>query len=102
MYAVALTGGKQYRVAVDDIIKVEKVDLEDGAKIKLDTILVNKDGKLSTGNPIKGAYVEAEVLRSGRSKKIIVFTYKAKKNVKKKQGHRQGFSMLKITNIVAK
>lgn len=99
MYAIALSGGKQYKVSKDDIISVEKVEMEPGSKITLDVIMISDEGKVVVGNPIKGASVEAEVLRSGRGKKIIVYKYKAKKNVRKRQGHRQPYSLIKILSI---
>lgn len=99
MYAIALSGGKQYKVSKDDIVSVEKINAEPGEKVKLDVIMISDEGKVTTGNPIKGASVEAEVLRSGREKKIIVFKYKSKKNYRKKQGHRQPYSIIKILSI---
>lgn len=103
MYAIVLTGGKQYKVEKDSILKVEKLNLETGSKVKLDVLMLNDDGKVSVGNPtIKGAYAEAEVTFNGKAKKINIFKYKAKKNVRKRQGHRQPYSEIKITNIVSK
>lgn len=102
MYAIALSGGKQYKVSKDDIISVEKVNAQPGDKITLDVIMLSDEGKVTCGNPVKNASVEAEVLRSGRGKKIIVYKYKAKKNVRKKKGHRQAYSLLKITAINTK
>lgn len=103
MYAIVLTGGKQYKVEKDSIIKVEKLNLETGSKIKLDVLMLNNDGKVKVGNPtVKGAYAEAEVTYNGKAKKINIFKYKAKKNVRKRQGHRQPYSELKVTDIVSK
>ncbi|MGI6700887.1 MAG: 50S ribosomal protein L21 [Christensenellales bacterium] len=102
MFAVALAGGKQYKVSVNDLISVEKVNAEPGGKVSLDVIMISDNGKITTGNPIKGASVEAEVVKSGRGRKITVFTYKPKKNIRKKQGHRQAFSLLKIVSINTK
>lgn len=99
MYAIVVTGGKQYKVSKDDIISVEKVDLEAGEKINLEVLMISDEGKVITGAPISGASVEAEVLRSGRSKKMNIFKYKPKIHVRKHQGHRQAYSILKILSI---
>lgn len=99
MYAIALTGGKQYKVSKDDIISVDKIDLEPGSKINLDVIMISDEGNVKVGNPIDGASVEAEILRSGKGKKIIVYKYKAKKNYRKRQGHRQPYTLLKVLSI---
>ncbi len=102
MYAVIETGGKQYRVKQGDVVFVEKLDVAEGETISLDKVLlVSNEGNVSAGKPyVDGAKVEATVLEQGKSKKIIVFKYKAKKNYRKKQGHRQPFTKLKIENIV--
>lgn len=101
MYAIVSTGGKQYKAEVGDIIKVEKLEGDVGDKLKLDVIMVSDEGKVVCGNPIKDASAEAEVVAQGKNKKIVVFKYKAKKNVRKRQGHRQPFTSLKITAINA-
>lgn len=101
MYAIVSTGGKQYKAEVGDIIKVEKLEGDVGDKLNLDVIMVSDEGKVVCGNPIKGASAEAEVVAQGKNKKIVVFKYKAKKNVRKRQGHRQPFTSLKITAINA-
>ncbi|MDD3947620.1 MAG: 50S ribosomal protein L21 [Clostridia bacterium] len=100
MYAIIETGSKQYKVAPGDILKVELLDAEDASTVKLNTVMLNKDGEIIVGDALKDAYVNAEVICSGRGKKINIFTYKAKKNVRKRQGHRQPFTKLKITEIV--
>jgi large subunit ribosomal protein L21 len=102
MYAVIETGGKQYRVEEGDVVFVEKLDAGEGDIINLDKVLlVSNEGNVSAGKPyVDGAKVEATVLEQGKSKKIVVFKYKAKKNYRKKQGHRQPFTKLKIENIV--
>ncbi len=99
MYAIIETGGKQYKVEKDMIIKVEKLAANVGDKIKLDVLLINDNDKILTGQDVAKSYAEAEVLREGKGEKIIVFKYKAKKNERKKQGHRQPFTALKITAI---
>jgi len=101
MYAVAVCGGKQYRVSKDDVISVEKIDAEPGSKVNLDVIMISDNGKVTTGNPINGANVEAEILRNGKGKKITVFKYKPKIHVRRKQGHRQAYSLIKILSINA-
>ena len=103
MYAVLVTGGKQYRVQEGDVIYVEKLDAEVESTIELDNILVlsNEDG-LVVGKPVvEGAKVVAKVLAQGKAKKIIVFKFKRKKDYRKKQGHRQPFTKLQIEKINA-
>ena len=98
MYAVIVTGGKQYKVSEGDVIEVEKLDIEAGEKVEL-PVLLTADGE----NIVAGAEVSvkatAEVLGHGKDKKITIFKYKAKKNVRKKQGHRQPYTRLKIVAI---
>ena len=102
MYAVIETGGKQYRVQKGDTLFVEKLEAEAGDKIDLDKVLlVSKDGELLAGKPyVDGAKVVANVLEQGKAKKIIVFKYKAKKNYRKKQGHRQPYTKIEIEEII--
>lgn len=102
MYAVIETGGKQYRVQKDDVLFVEKLDANEGDKVELDKVLlVSNEGDLSAGKPyVDGAKVEATVLKQDKAKKIVVYKYKAKKNYRKKQGHRQPYTKLKIEDIV--
>lgn len=99
MYAVILTGGKQYKVEKDLIVKVEKIDANIGDKITFDAALINNDGKIVLGTPSIEKAVEAEVIAQDKAKKIIVYKYKAKKNERKRQGHRQPFTAVKILNI---
>ena len=104
MYAIIKTGGKQYRVQQDDVIEIEKINLEDGAKdISFDEVLaVNKDGELTVGTPVvENAVVKGEVLEVAKASKVIVYKYKSKKDYRKKQGHRQPFMKVKITAIEA-
>ena len=104
MYAIIETGGKQYRVAEGDVITVEKLAVEDGAQVELDKVLLlSKDGDVKVGAPyIEGAKVLGEVVESGKGKKVIIFKYKAKKDYRKKQGHRQPYTMIKITSLGGK
>ena len=100
MYAIVTTGGKQYKVSQDDIINVEKLDAKVGDEIKLDVMMLVDGDKVTNGNPlVKDAEVIAEVLEHGKEDKIVVFKYKAKKNYRRKQGHRQPFTALKIVSV---
>lgn len=100
MFAVVETGGKQYKVQEGDFIEVEKLDAEVGAKIALNVLLVADGENVKAGNPyVKGAEVLAEVVEHGKGDKIVVFKYKPKKNVRRKQGHRQPYTKLKIVTI---
>src|SRR5690625_3152327 len=102
MYAVVETGGKQYRVQEGDVLFVEKLDVEEGSTVDFDKVLVlsNDDG-LTVGKPlVEGAKVEGSVLEHGKNKKVIVFKYRDKKNYKRKQGHRQPYTKIKIEKIV--
>lgn len=103
MYAIVETGGKQYRVQEGDTLFVEKLEANEGELVILDNVLaVSKEGKLTVGAPaVEGAKVEAKVVKQGKNKKIIVFKYKAKKNYRKKQGHRQPYTKLIIEKINA-
>ena len=105
MYAVIRTGGKQYRVAKDDIIAIEKLDGKAGDKVKFDEVLMlGESGKEpKVGEPVvKGASVTAEVLGQGRADKISVIKFKRRKNYHRNKGHRQHETVLKITGISAK
>ena len=101
MYAVIDACGKQYKVAEGDLVFVEKLEANEGEKVTFDQVLlVSDDGKVKVGNPtVKGAKVEATVVKQGKAKKIVVFKYKAKKNERKKQGHRQPYTQVKIEKI---
>ena len=100
MKAVIETGGKQYYVTEGTILYVEKLDTEAGKTIELDKVLMIDD---KVGNPyIKGAKVIGEVVKHGKNKKIIVFKYNAKKNYRKKQGHRQPYTKIEIKKIMEK
>ena len=101
MFAVIETGGKQYKVNEGDIIFVEKLDVNEGDTITLDSVkaISNRD-KFEVGTPnVAGAKVTAKVLKNGKNKKIYVMKYKAKKNEKKKIGHRQPYTKVQIVKI---
>ncbi|QEK12035.1 50S ribosomal protein L21 [Crassaminicella thermophila] len=101
MYAIIETGGKQYRVQEGDTLFVEKIEANEGETVEFDKVLaLSKEGKLSVGAPVvDGAKVSATVLENGKAPKIIVFKYKAKKDYRKKQGHRQPYTKIKIEKI---
>ena len=103
MYAVIKTGGKQYRVQQGDVIFVEKIDAQADEAVTFDEVLLVSDGDASKiGTPVvEGAKVEGKVLAQVKSKKIVVYKYKAKKNERKKQGHRQPYTKVEITAVNA-
>ena len=101
MQAIIVTGGKQYTVEQGSILFIEKLNAEQDATVKFDQVLAILDGENSViGAPVvEGAVVEAKVIKNGKGKKIDVFKYKAKKNEKKKIGHRQPYTKVEITKI---
>ena len=101
MKAVIVTGGKQYTVSEGDVLFVEKLNAEADETVKFDQVLAVVDGEnTKIGTPVvEGAAVEAKVIKNGKGKKIVVFKYKAKKNEKKKIGHRQPYTKVEITKI---
>ena len=103
MFAVIRTGGKQYKVASGDVIEVEKLEGENGATLTLDQVLMVFDGGTATvGTPIvAGATVTAELVRQARGPKIIIFKKKRRQNYRRKNGHRQEVTVLRITGIQA-
>ena len=102
MFAIFVTGGKQYKVSEGDVIFVEKLGLAEGEKVTFDQVLCVNGETLSVGTPyVEGATVVASVLKNGKSKKIDVIKYKAKKNEKKKIGHRQDYTKIQIQKIEA-
>lgn len=104
MLAVIKTGGKQYIVNPGKKIRIEKLDIEEGKKVTFEDVLLINDGKKTTiGEPVvKGATVTGKVLKQDKDKKVIVFKYKPKKRYKVKKGHRQPFTEVEISDIVAK
>lgn len=101
MYAIIVTGGKQYKVSEGDIVFIEKLEAAEGDTVTFDQVLaVGKDDGITVGAPVvEGAKVTASVVKNGKSKKIYVFKYKAKKNEKKKIGHRQPYTKVQIQSI---
>jgi len=101
MFAVIKTGGKQYRVAADDKIKIEKVAGEPGDIIELGEVLVVGGDNVTLGNPtVAGASVAGEVLEQGRGPKVISFKKRRRKNSRRKRGHRQEYTLVRITEIL--
>jgi len=103
MFAIVETGGKQYKVAPQTEVEVELLADAIGEQVVLDhVLLIDTDGNTKTGNPyIEGAKVICKLLANGQGKKLICYTYKAKKNIRRKTGHRQEFSRLRVEEIVA-
>jgi large subunit ribosomal protein L21 len=104
MYAVVKTGGKQYRVAKDDVLTVEKLDGEAGAVVELEEVLAMDDGKgLTIGTPmVDGARVAATVLEQKKSDKVVIFKKKRRKNYRRTKGHRQQVTVIRISDILAR
>ena len=103
MYAVIETGGKQYKVEAGQEFYIEKLNVEADDKVVFDKVLaVGGDDGIKVGSPyVKGAKVNAKVIKNGKAKKVTVFTYKPKKNEKRKMGHRQPYTKVSITDIKA-
>ncbi|MGI6745649.1 MAG: 50S ribosomal protein L21 [Firmicutes bacterium ADurb.Bin300] len=104
MYAIIETGGKQYKVETEDVIFIEKLNAQEDSEITLDKVVaLGANGDVIVGSPyVEGAFVKAKVLKNGKAKKIVVQTYKPKKNEKRKMGHRQPYTKVQITAIKAK
>lgn len=103
MYAIIVTGGKQYKVEKGDTIYIEKLDKAEGDEVVFDQVLFIGDGKKNkVGTPVvKGATVTGKVIKNGKGKKVIILKYKPKKDARKKQGHRQPYTKVEITGIAA-
>jgi large subunit ribosomal protein L21 len=101
MYAVVSTGGKQYRVSEGDVLRVEKIPGEVGDEVSFDRVLLVSDGEeLNIGQPVvEEAAVKARIVEQGKAKKILVFKYKRRKRYRRKQGHRQPYTAVKIDSI---
>ncbi len=102
MYAVIETGGKQYKVEQGDVIYVEKLNVEADSAVTFDKVVALGGDKFVAGTPyVEGATVEAKAIKNGKAKKVVVMTYKPKKNEKRKMGHRQPYTKVEITSINA-
>lgn len=103
MFAIVKTGGKQYKVAVDDVLRVEKLEAELGSTVELTDVLMVNDGKkdIIGGSSVSGASVQAEVVEQMRDRKVIIFKKTRRHNYRRKNGHRQHLTVLKIKKIVA-
>ena len=101
MYAIIESCGKQYKVSEGDVVYFEKLDSEEGKKVTFsNVVLVSNDDKIEVGAPyVKGVKVEGKVVAHGKAKKILVYKYKAKKNYRRRQGHRQPYTKVEITSI---
>ena len=100
MYAIIKTGGKQYKVEQGDEIFIEKVPVNEGDSVDFTEVLaVSNDNGLLVGEEVSAAKVTASVVKNGKAKKVIVFKYKSKKDYRKKQGHRQPYTKVKIESI---
>lgn len=100
MFAIIETGGKQYRVSVGDVLDVERIDAEQGAAVDLKVLMTGEGEHIVVGSEAEAKTVKATVVRQLKAPKVVVFKYKAKKNVRKKQGHRQLYTRIKIDAIV--
>ncbi len=103
MHAIIETGGKQYKVQEGDVIYVEKLDAAEGSTVEFDKVLAVFEGeKVRLGTPtVPGVNITGKVLKNGKQKKVIVFTYRAKKNIRRKKGHRQPYTKIEINKIAA-
>ena len=101
MYAIIATGGKQYKVAEGDVIKVEKLDVEVGSEVTFDQVIAVSNDGLKVGADVANANVTATVMEQGKGKKVIVYKYKRKTGYHKKNGHRQAYTQVKIDKINA-
>ena len=99
MYAIIATGGKQYKVAEGDVIKVEKLGVEAGETVTFDNVIAVSNDGLKVGEDVKDAIVTASVVENGKNRKVIVYKYKRKTGYHKKNGHRQQYTKVKIEKI---
>lgn len=102
MYAIVENGGKQYKAEVGSVIRFEKLSANVGDKVEFSVLMVSDDKGIKVAEEAQGFKAVGEVLEQGKNKKVVVYKYKAKKNERKKQGHRQPFTAVKILEIVAK
>ncbi len=102
MYAIVETGGKQYRVSEGQTLRVDRIEAEEGSELTLEQVLMVGGEKVAVGTPyVKGAAVKARVVRHGRARKVVVFKMKRRKNYRRKRGHRQHFTELRILEVRA-
>ena len=103
MYAIIETGGKQYKVEAGDTLFIEKLDVEADSEVTFDKVIaVGAEDGIKVGAPyVDGATVSAKAIKNGKGKKVVVFTYKPKKNAKRKKGHRQPYTKVEISSINA-
>ena len=101
MYAIIVTGGKQYKVSEGDVIKVEKLDAQPGDAVTFDQVVAVSDNELKVADDVKDASVSATVMEQGKYRKVIVYKYKRKTGYHKKNGHRQAYTQVKIDKINA-
>lgn len=101
MYAIVKTGGKQYMVEEGNSILVEKLNVAEGDTVNLDVVAVSENGNVKLADEVAGAKVTAKVVSHGKGQKVVVFKYKAKKDYRKKKGHRQPYTQLEIQSIQA-
>ena len=103
-FAVIQTGGKQYKVKASEILKIEKLDKETSSKIEFNEVLAyGNDKSIEIGSPIiKGAKVEAELIKNGKNRTVLIFKKRRRKNSRRKNGHRQRYSLIKINKIFSK
>ncbi len=102
MYAIVENGSKQYKAEIGSIVRFEKITAEVGAKVEFSVLMVSDENGVKVAEEAKAFKVVGEVVEQGKDKKVVVYKYKAKKNERKKQGHRQPFTAVKILEIVAK
>lgn len=100
MYAVIRTGGKQYRVSQDDVLRVESLKAEVGSKVKFDVLAIGEGESLKVGTPVVAdANVEGTIVRHARARKVIIYKFENTKNYHRKKGHRQSFTEVRISTV---
>lgn len=99
VFAIIKTGGKQYKVAPGDVISVEKLDVNEGSEVEFDCLMMSNDSDVKIGAPTLDVKVKGKVVEHGKGKKVIVFKYKPKKNIRKKNGHRQLYTKVEILSF---
>jgi large subunit ribosomal protein L21 len=102
MYAIIENGSKQYKAQIGDVIKFEKLNANVGDKVELNVLMIADENGIKVAEEAKAYKAVGEVTEQGKNKKIVVYKYKAKKNERKKQGHRQPFTAVKILEVIAK